>query len=137
VSAWTAGTPLIATLDELSKFLGPHAFANVQRAAGDYDLMDLVERSSDELRASIKGVDPSEITNADDYKPALAAHVHAELLRLGFMRPPDGVQIPVSPFDWSKPRMAEVEPVLSGSERPASIGSSLPKVRNVNDSYFS
>jgi hypothetical protein len=133
---WSAGTPLIADLDELRTLLGPHAFENLETASPALDLMDYVTRASDEVRASIKGVDPAKIVNTDDYKPAVAAHVHAQLVMHGFLAPREGQGVPVSPFEWSDPRMARVEPRLSSGDRPTGIGSAFPKVRNVNCRFF-
>jgi hypothetical protein len=134
--SWPAGVSLIESLDELRELLGPHHLENLEQGIEDYQLMSLVTRASNEVRASIKGIDPGKLANAADYKPAVAAHVHAELVRQGFVSLPEGLEMPVSPFDWSKPRLIEVEPRLTQGDRPPRMGSSFPRARNINHSHF-
>lgn len=136
---WTAGTSLIADLDELRVLLGPHDFENLEAGIAGYDLDDLLTRASDEVRAMVVGawsVDPAVITNTGDYKPAVAAHVKAQLTIGGFFEPPAGQVSPIDPAEWSEPRVRRVQPTVSSGDRPAGFGQSLPKVRNVNRSYF-
>lgn len=133
---WEAGSPLIADLAELRKLLGPHVFELLESAPAGFEIMDLVTRASDEVRASIKGVDPARIVNTNDYKPAVAEHVHALLVRQGFITAPSGLPAPVDPFEWSGPRLRNVEPRLSSGNRPPHVGGVYPRSRNVNPRYF-
>lgn len=135
--AWTAGTSLIASLDELKKFVGPTKLENLEGA--DFDVDDLLLRASDAVRAAVVAewsVDPGVITNTGDYKPAVVEHVLAILTKRGFLDPPEGQPAPLDPFEWSRPALRSVKPVVSEGDRPSRYGRLVPRVRNVSQRYF-
>lgn len=137
--AWTKGSPLVATVVELQKFVGPHALTNLE--TGGYAITDLLTRASDEVRGRVGktlvgDADVSRITNEDDYKPGVAAHALALLVMGGFVPVPEGQVAPLDPFEWSWPRVQWVQPELSDGKAPPSSGLARPSIRNSNSNYF-
>lgn len=82
--SWTRGTPLVASVEEVTKLTGQTKLENLE-ADNDLNVDDLLLTASDAVydRLDADGADPNELSNPEVYKRAVAWHLMAILAALG------------------------------------------------------
>jgi hypothetical protein len=135
--AWVVGSPLVADLSELQELTGAQDLANLQTDSVDA-VVNALTSASDQWYWRIKrdGIDPNLLTNEEAYKPAVAEHTLALLVKRGYLHPPEGQAAPVDPFEWSEPLARRVGPEISEGDQPPRLGATLPRAHNINRDNF-
>jgi hypothetical protein len=135
--AWQIGTALIPNLLELKSYLGPIKLEGLETDGSSLD--GLLVASSDSVYRYVEakaGIDPSKLTNFAAYKPAVASHVMAVLVRGQHLETPVGQAAPLDPIEWAAPQADRIDPKLSEGKNPPSTNMARPKVVNVNSGFF-
>lgn len=139
----TRGTALVLTRARVVQLTGVQDLANLE-ADAELALTDLLVSASDAIYDQLDGdgIDPTKLSNEEVYERAVAWHFLALLAIGGYMpvpanlEPPRNAEGQADPFAWSDPHYKRVQPRLSEGDTPARAGLPIPRVRNVNDSYF-
>lgn len=131
--------PGITTIANVVDLTGQTDLANLE-VDGELSIADLLVTASDTIRRQLvgDGIDPSLLTNEDDYKDAVAWHMLARLVIRGLLPVPDGQEYPrntegqADPYAWSDVYYKRIRPELSSGDEPGRSGRSIPRVANVN-----
>lgn len=138
--AWVRGTPIVADVAALRRFLGRQDLADLE-SNGELDLArDLLTQASDAVFAWLKskGFDPNAITNLDDYRRIVARFAEATLMRAGQLSPPEGREAPMSEWEWVRQDLDAVQPEIAAKDVRRRHQEGLPRVWNPGggSSYF-
>lgn len=129
--AWAQGTSIVSVA-EFGQFVGGRDLANFDRD-GDTTLADVLARASDaiyaHIRSSRNGIDPNTIANVYAFQPAVARHAHATLVISGALSLPEGREAPLTPWEWSKPELAEVSVETASQPKPKRV--TRPRAKNL------